>query len=59
MKRVHLFELEVQRWLPASVRDADTDLLRFTVEAGGVYRPIIPRLKDALTKTASSEILDL
>ena len=59
MRRVHLFELEDQSWLPGSVRDAGTEFLRFTVEAGDVYRPIIPRLKDALTKTASSEILDL
>jgi hypothetical protein len=46
-------------WFPRSVRDAGTDLLRFQWEAGKVLRPIVPKLKDALHKTGSAEILDL
>ena len=59
MKRLHAFELEDQRWLPAAIRDAATDYLRFVLEAAGVYQPIIPRLKGALEETGSTEILDL
>ena len=59
MKWVHLFELEDQSWLPNSVRDAGTDWLRFMFEVGDVYRPIVSKLKHALTKTGSQEILDL
>ena len=59
MKRIHLFELEDQRWLPATIRDADTDFLRFILEVGNVYAPIIDRLRRALARTNSDEILDL
>ena len=50
MKRLHLFEIEDQRWLPASIRDAGTDHLGFMLESTKVYRPIIPKLRDALGK---------
>ena len=59
MRRLHLFELEDQSWLPAAIRDAGTDFHRFMCEVGDVYRPVIPKLKDALVKTGSEEILDL
>lgn len=59
MKRVRLFELEDQRWLPASIRDAGTDVLRSMTEVGNIYGAIVPKLKDALVKTASQEVLDL
>ena len=59
MKRLHLFELEDQTWLPASIRDAGTDFLRFISEAGNLYTPIIPKLQGALIKTGSQEVLDL
>ena len=59
MGRIHLFELEDQRWLPGSLRDTGTDFLRFMMEVGKVFRPIIPRLKNALDRTGSEEILDL
>jgi len=59
MRRVHLFELEDQSWLPGPIRDASTDFLRFMLEAGDAYGPIVPKLKDALMKTGGEEILDL
>ena len=59
MKRVHFPELEDQDWIPASIRDAGTDILRFITEVGGIYQPIVPRLKSALAKSGSTEILDL
>ena len=58
MKRMQLFEFEDLAWFPKSIRDAGTDYLRLMWEAGA-YKPIVPRLRDALAKTGSSEILDL
>ena len=58
MGRVRLFEFEDLAWFPKSIRDAGTDYLRLMWEAGA-YRPIIPRLRDALVKTGTSGILDL
>ena len=57
--RLHLFELEDQSWFPQSIRDAGTDYIRFLAEVGNLYRPVIPRLKEALLRTQSQEILDL
>lgn len=59
MRRIHLFELEDQRWLPKSIRDAGTDFLRFVAEAGNAYGPIVSKLKQALVKTESKQVLDL
>ncbi|MBI4233851.1 MAG: class I SAM-dependent methyltransferase [Chloroflexi bacterium] len=59
MRRVQLFEFEDLGWFPESIRDGGTDLLRFGWEIGKVYKPIVPRLKDALLRTGSREILDL
>ena len=58
MRRFQLFEFEDLPWLPASLRDSGTDYLRFMWEAGA-YRPIVPRLRDALQRTAADQILDL
>lgn len=59
MGRFHLFELEDQSWFPSPIRDAGTDFMRFMADATNPYRPIIPRLRQALAETASREILDL
>jgi hypothetical protein len=59
MPRLHLFELEDQPWLPNSLRDAGTDMLRFGVEFARLYRPIVPRLAAALQASDSTAILDL
>ncbi len=57
--RIHLFELEDQRWFPEAIRDAGTDFIRFVAEIGNPYKPIIPLLSRALDETGSREILDL
>ena len=59
MGRVHLFELEDQSWFPNPIRDAGTDFMRFMADAANPYRPIVPRLRQALADTGSREILDL
>lgn len=58
MGRVRLFEFEDLAWFPKSIRDAGTDYLRFMWEAGA-YKPIVPKLRAALLKTSSEQILDL
>ena len=59
MKRLHLFELEDQRWFPGPIRDAGTDFIRFMAEASDTYRPVIPKLNRALAESGSQEVLDL
>ena len=59
MRRLHLFELEDQAWLPSSLRDPETDMLRFGLEAAKLYKPIVPRLAEALRASGSTRIVDL
>ncbi len=53
------FEFEDQPWFPAIIRDSMTDYLRFLFREFKLYQPILPVLKDALTKTQTNHILDL
>ena len=57
--RIHLFELEDQRWFPDAIRDAGTDFIRFVAEIWNPYKPIIQLLSRALDETGSRKILDL
>ena len=59
LPRLHLLEIEDQRWCPATVRDALTDYLQFAIEKFRPYHAIAPRLGAALAKTGSREIVDL
>lgn len=59
MRRIHLFELEDQYWFPKQIRDTGTDWIRFIVSLTNPYRPIIPRLKEAIRATGSQQVLDL
>ena len=59
MRRVHLFEFGDQPWLPGSLRDGVTDLLRAGIDAFRMYHPILPLLADALRDSGESSILDL
>ena len=51
MRRFRLFELEDQGWFPRPIRDAGTDFLRLMSEIGNVFKPIVPRLEEVLTRT--------
>lgn len=53
------FEFEDQPWFPGFIRDSMTDYLRFLFRTFRLYNPILPILKDALTKTNSNHVLDL
>lgn len=59
MDRLHLLELEDQRWLPASIRNAITDFLQFAVSAAKLYRPFAPRLERAITASGATRVVDL
>lgn len=58
MKRLHLFEWEDFSWYPASVRQGQTDFLRFLIELFKVYKPIMPLLATAIQKTGSKRLVD-
>ena len=59
LPRVHLFELEDQKWFPTVLRDLATDYLQYSLPALGMHRPVIPTLKDALLESDSRQIIDL
>lgn len=59
MKRLHLFELEDQKWFPKNIRDCMTDLLNFQITCFQIYDPIVPILHQALIKMNTQQILDL
>lgn len=59
MRRLHLFELEDQKWLPAAIRNAITDFLQFAVTVSSLYRPFAARLARALEATGANRVVDL
>ena len=59
MHRLHLVEIEDQKWCPTSIRDGITDYLRWFEHFWNVYQPIIPRLKQVLRELKSERIIDL
>lgn len=60
MKRVHLFELEDQPWLPTVVRDSMTDYLGFVANLSDVvFRGIAKKLAAALDRTHDTNIVEM
>ncbi|MCV6605820.1 MAG: hypothetical protein OIF34_10980 [Porticoccaceae bacterium] len=59
MKRLHLIEVEDQSWCPDAIRNGITDILRFNLNTGKIYHPIIPLFKSTLEKTGSNQVIDL
>jgi hypothetical protein len=60
MNRLHLLELEDQRWFPVAVRNGATDFLSWVgsvIEAP--YSAFVPRLAEAMRKTGDTRLLDL
>jgi hypothetical protein len=53
------FEFHDQKWFPKSLRDGVTDALQFILSLGGVYRPIVPLLNEAVEGTGAERIVDL
>jgi hypothetical protein len=59
VSRVNIPEIHDQPWLPPSIRDGITDTLQCIFRIGGVYRPIVPRLSNALEATDTVRLVDL
>ncbi len=59
MRRLHLFEIEDQRWCPRVLRDALTEYLRFVMDRFTPYAPAAPLLARALERTGASRVVDL
>lgn len=59
MNRIHLFEFEDLGWFPDLFRRFLTDLLEYQLRYFDVYTPIIPKLRDIIQKTNSTQIVDL
>lgn len=59
MRRTELFEIHDHLWFPAFLRDMVTDGLQALWGYGNSYGPILPLLRDALSATETTEVLDL
>lgn len=59
MGRLHLFELEDQRWCPAVVRDPATAYLRAITRATGMDRRFVEVLQRTVERTGATRIVDL
>ena len=57
--RLHLVEIHDLVGCPASLRDALTDFLAFSVNRTGAYDPAGPLLRDALQRARAGRIVDL
>jgi len=53
------FEFHDQKWFPKGLRDSVTDGLQFILSLGGIYRPIVPLLNEAVESSAAARIVDL
>ena len=58
-QRYQLFEFEDLPWFPDFLRHNMMDFLRFAISTLRVYEPIVPLLREIVTKAARPEILDL
>lgn len=59
MARLHLFELEDQRWFPATIRDLATDYLQFVQGRFRIDRAMTPLVRRALDGGGTTRIVDL
>lgn len=59
MKRIHLFEIEDQKWFPSFLRNYMTDFLQFLSNKTKMYEPIIPTIEKGLKASESNQIIDL
>jgi len=59
MGRIHLFELEDQKWFPSILRNYGTDFLQFLSNKTKMYKPVVPLIEKALKKSETNQIIDL
>jgi hypothetical protein len=54
-----LAEFHDQEWFPKVLRDHVTDALQFIFNLVRIYKPIVPRLSEAICAAKSEEVVDL
>lgn len=54
-----LFEFHDQKWFPRSLRDGVTDGLQSILNLGGIYRPVVPLLNEAIESAGAERVVDL
>lgn len=59
MRRIHLIEIEDQRWCPRAVRDGATDWLQYMASAHRAFNAMAPKLRNVMTRFRSEIIVDL
>ena len=59
MQRQRWFEIHDRPWFPGFLRDLVTESLEAVWNANGTYRPIAPRLREALLAAGTTTVLDL
>lgn len=59
MDRIQFIEIQDQSWCPKTIRDALTETLQFTLNLGNQYAPTVHRLRIALERMGSKEVVDL
>ncbi|HEU4495466.1 MAG TPA: hypothetical protein VFR70_00275 [Flavobacterium sp.] len=59
MRRIHLFEIEDQKWFPRFLRDYMTDFLQFLSNAAKIYKPVLNVLTEKLLASRTHHIIDL
>ncbi len=59
MGRIHLFELEDQKWFPAFLRNYGTDFLQFLSNKAKIYKPVVSLIEEKLNRSGTYQIVDL
>jgi hypothetical protein len=59
LPRLQLFELEDLAWFPPTIRDLATDYLQFMATRFALHKPMAPVLREALTTSGATHIVDL
>ncbi len=59
MGRLQLFEFEDLSWFPKSLRNYETDFLRFLSNKTGLFKPVIPLINKGLKGSNTTTIIDL
>jgi hypothetical protein len=54
-----LFEFHDHKWFPKNLRDGITDALQLILSLGGIYRPIVRLLNEAMDASGAERIVDL
>ncbi len=59
MNRINVSEIHEQVWFPKNLRDHVTDALQSILNWGNIYRPVAPRLAQAIKASEATQVVDL